>query len=79
MEYEQFKKVLVRIAALTATENQAGAINEKIEKAIVNKKKTSVKKSMVANDSMQKEDEILAKVELKKNGLNLISKDNLSS
>ena len=63
MDYEQFKKVLVRIAALTASENQAGAINEKIEKAIANKKKKSVKNSMVANDSMLKEDELLAKVD----------------
>lgn len=64
MDYEQFKKVLVRIAALTASENQAGAINEKIEKAIANKKKKkSVKNSMVANDSMLKEDEVLAKVD----------------
>ena len=52
MDYEQFKKVLVRIAALTASENQAGAINEKIEKAIANKKKKSVKNSMVVNESM---------------------------
>lgn len=63
MDYEQFKKVLVRIAALTASENQAGAINEKIEKAIANKKKKSVKNSMVANESMLKEDEVLAKVD----------------
>ena len=62
MEYEQFKKVLVRIAALTASENSAGALNEKLEKATANKKKTA-KKSMVANDSMQKEDEVLANVD----------------
>ena len=53
----------MRIAALTASENQAGAINEKIEKAIANKKKKSVKNSMVANESMLKEDEVLAKVD----------------
>lgn len=39
IEYEEFKKVLVRIATLTASEQQAGGINAKLEREISIKKK----------------------------------------
>lgn len=64
IEFEQFKKVLVRIATLAATENHAGGINTKLdqEAAIKKKSKKASKDLKLSEEALAKEDAFLDKI-----------------
>jgi hypothetical protein len=65
IEYDQFKKVLVRIATLAATDNHAGGINTKIDSETANKKKAKKEKKdplKLNEDAVAKEDAFMDKM-----------------
>ncbi|TNV72993.1 hypothetical protein FGO68_gene7502 [Halteria grandinella] len=82
IDFEQFKKVLVRIATLAAAENHAGGINSKLDQEAALKKKTKKNKDLkLSEEALAKEDAFLDKMNgeessaAKKRRLPSISKD----
>lgn len=62
IDFDQFKKVLIRVATLAATENHADGINTKIDQEAALKKKNKKTTKQAEQDAISKEESFMDKM-----------------